>query len=133
MNRKKLLIRVFLLIFSILIVNYLAEKFYWYSAVWYFDMIMHFSGGLWVGLTAIWLLFGQKSYLDLSFILKILSSVLLIGICWELFEIIFYNYIAQNPFNILDTVSDLFFDLVGGLFAILYFGKRIMLKTGDKI
>ena len=111
----------------------MAEKFYWYSAVWYFDMIMHFSGGLWVGLTAIWLLFGQKSYLDLSFILKILSSVLLIGICWELFEIIFYNYIAQNPFNILDTVSDLFFDLVGGLFAILYFGKRIMLKTGDKI
>ncbi len=133
MDRKKLLIRVASLIFSIFIVNYLAGKFYWYSAIWYFDMIMHFSGGFWVALASIWLFSNTKSFFNKSFVLKTFSLVFLVGVGWEIFEIIFCNYIAGNTFDVLDTTSDIFFDLAGGIFAILYFLKRIMLNTGNTV
>ncbi len=133
MNRKKLLTRIVTLIFSIFIVNSLAEKFYWYSAIWYFDMIMHFMGGLWVGLVVIWLLSPQKTDPDVSFILKAIAGVFLVGVSWEIFEFIFYNYIAGNDFNVLDTISDVFFDLAGGTFAVLYFFNRIMFKTENTV
>ncbi len=128
MEKKKLFIRIVLLISSIFIVNFLAGKFYWYSAIWYFDMIMHFFGGFWVGLAAIWFLFNKKSFYDPFHLLKIISMVLLVGVAWEIFEFVFYNYVAENSFDVLDTISDLFFDLVGGIMAILYYTKCILLN-----
>jgi len=98
-------------------------------------MIMHFLGGFWIGLTFFYFfpntLESQK--LSLGLILKIILGVLLIGIAWEIFEFIFNNYFAQNPFNSLDTTSDIFFDIAGGAFAILYFLKRIMLQLEDSL
>ncbi|MDO8660089.1 MAG: hypothetical protein Q7K54_05870 [Candidatus Parcubacteria bacterium] len=124
MDRKKLLIRLTSLIFLIFIVNYLAHQFYWYSAIWYFDMLMHFSGGFWLGLTALW--FFSKTELSFRYFIKIMLTVLLVGISWELFEVIFYNLVAQNSFDTLDSLSDICFDLAGGLAAVVYFMKRIM-------
>ena len=43
-----------------------------------------------------------------------------LGAGWEVFEIIFNNIIAGNSFDLPDTLSDIFFDLSGGLCAILY-------------
>src|SRR3989344_6115892 len=54
MDRKKFFKRIVYLIFFIFIVHFFANKFYWYSSIWYFDIIMHFLGGLWVGLFFIW-------------------------------------------------------------------------------
>jgi hypothetical protein len=81
-------------------------------------MPMHFLGGFWLGLVFIYLFPLQ----DLSFksILKISLFLLLVGIGWEVFEIFTKNYITQNPFNALDTISDIFFDLAGGASAIFY-------------
>jgi len=131
MDRKKFLIRLALLIFFIFLVNLVALKFYWYYSIWYFDMIMHFLGGLWLGLAFFWL-FSFKE-LSLKLILKVILGILLIGIFWEIFEILVNKTIAQNPFNILDAVSDIYFDLAGGIFAILYFLKRIMFKQKSAI
>jgi len=91
-------------------------------------MPMHFIGGFWIGLATIYFL--APKAISFRSILIILFSVLLIGVGWELFEIFFNNYIAQNPFNTLDTISDVFFDLAGGSAAILYFLKTIM-RTGE--
>jgi hypothetical protein len=95
--------------------------------MWWFDMPMHFLGGFFIGLGLIWLLSYKDLNLELSFklILKIILGVLIIGVLWEVFEILVNNMLAQNPFNTLDTISDIFFDLTGGTFAILYFFKRI--------
>lgn len=98
-------------------------------------MPMHAIGGFWSGLFVIWLF----AYRDLSnespakLILKILFGVLLIGIGWEIFEFSANNYIAANLFlaNPLDSISDIFFDLSGGLVAILFYLKRIMLQSKD--
>lgn len=124
MDSKKLLKILVALILFILIVNFLANKFHWYFSIWYFDMIMHALGGLWVGFAALYL-FTPK---DLSWktICLVLLGVVFVGAGWEAFEFVFYNNLAQNPFNNFDTFSDLFFDLMGGTVAILYYFKRIL-------
>ena len=99
---------------------------------------MHFLGGLWVGLFFIW--FSSESLrLSLAFkaltlvIFKILLFVFVVGFGWEVFEFLFNNYIAQNPFDFLDSTSDIFFDLVGGIVAILFFLKKTMLSNENKV
>ncbi len=130
MKSRKLLIRLLLLIFFIFLLNYLAMEFFWYSSIWYFDMPMHFLGGIWLGLASIYL-FSLKD-ISLKSILKIFFIVLLIGIGWEIFEI-FIKFVTQNSFDFLDTMSDLSFDVLGGLFAILYFTKQIMSNKENKL
>ena len=116
MDFKRLLIRLVSLIFFIFLLNYLAMKFYWYSSIWYLDMPMHFLGGVWLGLIFIW--FFKLNEIRIKVILKIILCVLLVGILWEFFENIVNSYTTQNIFNVLDTISDILFDLSGGLFSI---------------
>lgn len=112
--------------------NFVATRLYWYVSIWWSDMVMHSLGGFCLGLAFMWFLLGKNSAFDLSFklILKIILGVLFVGILWELFELYFINYVAENSFNVLDTVSDLFFDLAGGTFALFYlfflFPKKVM-------
>lgn len=135
MDRKKLFKRLAYLVFFIFIMNFLANKFYLYSSVWWSDMVMHFLGGFWLGLVFIWMSFYKKTTLELDFslILKIIAGVLIVGIGWEVFEFYFINYVAENSFNTLDTGSDIFFDLAGGVSATLYFFKRIMITKDNTI
>ncbi len=131
MKSRKLLIRLLMLVFSIFVLNYLAMEFHWYSSVWYFDMSMHFLGGLWLGLVSIHLFSLENT--SFHSILKIFFMVLFIGIGWEIFEILIDKFITQNPFNFADTISDLFFDFIGGFFALLYFFKKIMPIKENKL
>ena len=124
MDSKIFLVRTFLLIFLIFILNCLAMKFYWYSSIWYFDMIMHFLGGFWVSLAIIW--FFHVKDVSLKLIFKIILGVLLIGFLWEVFEVVIDEIFSKNSFNVLDTISDIFLDLSGGCLAVLYFTKKIM-------
>ena len=124
MDRKKLLRTVVFLIIFIFLANYLALKFYWYYSIWYSDMIMHFLGGLWIGLAVIYLDPPHKpSFLS---VFRVTMFVLLLGVGWEVYELFAYNDIVHVSFNLLDTLSDIFFDLAGGLAAILYFFGKIM-------
>ena len=135
MDRKKLFKILAYLIVCIFLVNYVAVKLYWYNSIWYFDMIMHFLGGFFLGLSLIWLLSYKNLSIELSFnlIFKIILGVLLVGVLWEVYEILVNNAIAQNPFNTLDTLSDIFFDLSGGVFAILYYFKKTMLISKNEV
>ncbi|MCX6752595.1 MAG: hypothetical protein NTZ87_03840 [Candidatus Nomurabacteria bacterium] len=132
-DRKKLIKRLICFILFIFIVNFVANKFYWYYTIWYFDMPMHFLGGFWIGLASLYFLFTESKALTFQFIIKILLCVLLVGIGWEVFEILVNNVTIRDSFNYLDTFSDILFDLSGGVFAILYFFKRIMLTEGNKV
>jgi VanZ family protein len=131
MDPKKLLVRLLILVFSIFVLNYLAMEFHWYSSVWYFDMSMHFLGGLWLGLISIYLFSLENT--SFHSILKIFFMVLFIGIGWEIFEILIDKFITQNSFNFADTISDLFFDFIGGFFALLYLLKKIMSIKENKL
>lgn len=132
MNSKKLIKLLAILAVAIFSVNLLANKFYWYYSIWYFDMIMHFWGGFWVGLLSIYIFPPEGSITKSSF-LKVLLFTLIIGLGYEVFEVIFYNIIGQMVFSPLDTISDVFFDLSGGVLAILYFLKRIMFTHENEV
>ncbi len=122
MNRHRLLALLASLMFFIFIADYLARIFYWYYSISYFDMPMHFLGGLWVGFFFIYVL---STKTQPSF-LKIILWVLLIGLAWELFEFVVKNNIGGAPFDTLDTLSDLFLDVVGGLIAFFLCRKMAM-------
>ncbi|MCM2339052.1 MAG: hypothetical protein NDI62_01180 [Burkholderiales bacterium] len=122
MDYKKLLKYSAVLIFSIFLMNYLALRFHWYFSIWYFDMLMHFLGGIWLGFISIYL-FNFDSGSKKSFF-NIIVAVFVVGVGWEIFEIVVNAYTTENAFNFLDTISDLFFDTAGGVFALLYFLKK---------
>ncbi len=117
-DRQKLLKNIAYLIFAIFLMHFLATKFYWYFSISYLDMFMHFLGGFWIGLLYFYL-FPLKENYRISFF-RILIFVLGVGIGWEVFEMFVNDVVARNSFDYLDTLSDLFFDLFGGLCAILY-------------
>lgn len=123
-DRKKLFIRIALFISFIFIVNSIAVYFHWYSSLWWFDMIMHFLGGAWLGLLFLWL-FNVENF-SASLFFKVILSVLIIGLLWEVYEIVVNDQIAKNIFDYQDSVSDLFFDLSGSFTALFYFISRIM-------
>ena len=131
MNKKKLLKHLVLLMFFIFFADILADKFYWYYTVWWFDIIMHFWSGFWVALFFLYV-FYDRNIFSRKFLVVFLC-VLLIGILWEVFELYVHNYIGKEPFRPLDTISDIFFDLLGGISAILYFFKRTMLASKNKL
>lgn len=122
MNRKKIFIWLATLIFLIFSANFVANKFYLYSSIPYFDMVMHFLGGFWLSLAFIWLY--NKEKLNPVNILKIMLSVLAVGVVWELFEIVVNSSLAKNPFDAFDTLSDLFFDLFGAVCAVVCVQKN---------
>lgn len=124
MHNKRLLKYIVVLMLLMFLADKGASKFYWYNSIWYFDMIMHFFGGLWVGLFFIYVFSLSGSVSNLIF--KIILSVLLVGISWEVFEFVVNNVIGRIPFNTLDTISDVLFDLTGGFFSIFYLLRHIV-------
>ena len=131
MDNKILFRRVAWLIFFIFFMNFLAGKFYWYTSIWYFDIVMHILGGIFIGLLLFWFLNKKKITFNLIFALKAILGVLIVGILWEFFEIILNNIIAGDNFNIFDTISDLFFDLAGGSLASIYFLRKIIINKQE--
>ncbi len=103
-------------VFFVLGVNIIALHFYWYTSLWWFDMPMHFLGGFFIGLFGFYFLPDK--------FLKVFLFVFLVGIGWEVFEVLVDKNISHNPFNLLDTLSDVFFDLSGGLSAIMYLWRK---------
>lgn len=57
MDKKSYPTSLFIFVLVILIFQVVAEHFYWYWRIWWFDMPMHFAGGLWVGLSVLWFVF----------------------------------------------------------------------------
>jgi len=119
----KFLIRIFFTAFFIFFLHFLATKFHWYFSIWWFDILVHFLGGFLIGLILV-LLFYPKFFSFTNFF-KIFFGFIVIGIGWEIFEILVDQFITQNSFNFLDTLSDLFVGLGGATIALFYFLKKL--------
>jgi hypothetical protein len=99
--------------------------------MWWFDMFMHFLGGAWVALFVVWIFKYQA--IDNSKIFKITLGVLTVAISWEIFEFLVDGNLAKDGISVLDSISDVFLGLAGGLTAIFYSMKRLMNVTLDKV
>jgi len=115
------------LVGSICVLTFLALEFSWYYSLWYFDIIMHFLGGAWLGLFALWL-FPRHS------LFKILAFVFLFGFGWEVYELVVDYAVVHDfsHFDLCDTLSDLVCDMAGGMVAF-YIVKGSMLREAHTV
>lgn len=123
MDRKKLVKRVALLVIFIFFLNLLAMKFYWYSLLWWFDIPMHYLGGVWLGLAAVYFFPPKEG--SMRSVATIISIALFFILVWELYEFIVDENISKNTFDIMDTLSDICFGLGGAFTSVFYYFKRI--------
>lgn len=85
---------------------------------------MHILGGLWVGLATAWLL-GFLGF-RLSFVQIVLASFV-VGVSWEMFEYVLDIGGSAFMSYQLDSIKDVFDDIVGGALAgwiVRYFDGR---------
>src|SRR3989339_1196126 len=124
MDRRKLFNRQALLVAIVALVNYGAIKFHWYYSLWWFDMPMHFLGGMWVALLLAWYLSDESFSADS--IGRVILGAFIVGLSWEVFELLLNEQFVQNAYDLPDTLSDIFFDLSGAFTALFYIALRIM-------
>ena len=109
----------FALIILIALLHYLAlDRAYYWTIAWY-DIMMHFLGGLWVALAVLWVARTERIAFLVSCRWKsILAAVLVVGILWEVYELLFGLTFVSDPEYWGDTTLDLVMDLIGGAIGI---------------
>jgi len=114
MRKNSLLYTAFALIALLGIVHIIAETFYLYWTLWWFDNVSHFLGGLALGVFIVWFLNPEKR--SPGSFLTVLACLLALGVAWEIFE-----YINDLSYSIegyaLDTTTDLIMDALGATLA----------------
>jgi hypothetical protein len=124
MDRRKLFNRQALLVAIIALVNYGAIKFHWYYSLWWFDMPMHFLGGVWIAMLITWYLADEN--FTIESVGRVILGAFIVGLAWEVLELLLNEQFVQNAYDLPDTLSDIFFDLSGAFTAVFYVALRIM-------
>ena len=122
MNKFIILLGGLFFILLSLSINLLAKHFYLYWQSGWIDSLAHLSGS--IGVTLLFFFFYPRGDLFLS-----LFFILLVGIAWEVYEyqagLVFYSSSYLS-----DTLSDLFFDLLGGF--LVYYSVNFLVKKWPK-
>ena len=117
-------------LWAVIVVVWLFALYYnLFFLIWWFDIPLHFLGGVWACLFVRYVYVrcglelqgnGNKIALFVFFV----SSVMLIGVAWE-----FYEFIFDNMGSLSDTMADLFLDLAGATAAaaigVMTFFKKV--------
>lgn len=126
MLKTPLFIWIFITIAVIAALHFSALQFYLYWRFWWFDILIHFFGGLWAALSFLWLFFqfgftniikNNKNY---NLAVAFLASFL-VGVMWESFEYYFGIAVTDAANYTVDTMTDISFDLIGGFAAYCVF------------
>jgi hypothetical protein len=130
MQKSRLLFISFALVVILGGFHIVASTFYLYWTVWWFDNVMHFLGGLSIGLLSLWGAYmsgflGREARGRFRILLTVVISVLVVGLGWEIFE---YLFGISNPTlgetYMKDTIYDLSFDLIGAILVGLWGSRR---------
>ena len=114
----------------------------WYSSHQWFDIPMHFAGGLAIGLLAlaIWevcidsIVFHKtvtSFWRTLVYLVGIVGLVTIVGVAWEVYEFLFDTWASAASMEFRpaqmglgDTMADLCLDMLGGILAFAIGRKR---------
>ena len=121
-----------LLALSIALLQFLATTFFLYWVWWWFDIVMHFLGGVFIGSSMLWLIRYEVPVSirhRIPIFLTTFLGVLAVGVLWEVFEYVTGLYAAVN--YTLDTTLDLAMDIVGMLLAYLVL-NRLFFQSDTK-
>jgi len=126
MKRLKLALLVGGIGLIIALLHLLAINFFLYWDLMWFDLIMHFLGGVWVALLGFWIMAfftRAEEFSTRSIIYVSVFFTLGIGVLWEIFEAgAGISFVGKDMWG--DTLSDLALDIVGGLVSGFYISKR---------
>ncbi|MBL7045352.1 MAG: hypothetical protein ISR98_02020 [Parcubacteria group bacterium] len=132
MLKQKLFKEQFILVAIIALLDFIAINFYLYWTFWWFDIVMHFLGGLWVGLIVLWFFFfSGYVYKDIDLVkrskifLITIASVLFVGLVWEVWEVWAKLVFINEASYFVDTPLDLIMDTLGGITAFVYAKKYL--------
>lgn len=126
MARRVYILFILVILAAMAVLEYYASLNFWYWRFWWFDMIMHTLGGLSVTLAALWVIFLRKNEhpkeaRTSSVALVAFAAISIVGIGWEVFEIIAHRFFNLRTGGGWNAVSDLSFDLVGSSIAVIIF------------
>lgn len=110
-------------------VRALQESWYW-SFSW-FDILMHFLGGVCVALLIAYILIlirGKLVYDEFIQTAFVIGGTFVVGLFWEAFEHIFN--VVFDPLQSVDTVIDLLMDTLGAL--VVNWSLNISEKSNQK-
>lgn len=105
-------------VFSLLIavLNGIAFQYSLYWSVWWFDILMHFFGGALVGFFILWgAYFFRPPPARIPARGVVIGGALMVGVAWEIFEFIVGARVPDSHAYRIDTMLDLFMDVVGAL------------------
>lgn len=111
------------------LMQFLSFTFYLSWSYWWFDILMHFMGGVTGGLAAYWVLFHSGIIFQdpipskRKAVLAVLVSVMIAGVGWEIMEEL-YGITDSNEGHVFDVVNDLIMDALGAVSAALICRKR---------
>lgn len=128
MLKKPLIWEILALSVVVAVLHKIALVLFLYWTVSWFDILMHFLGGLLIGLISIFIFFIlrfvsiPKNHILNVFIITV-GSVLIVGLVWELWEV--FVGLTNVLKDQVDTAIDIVMDLIGASAAFLYAKKKI--------
>lgn len=125
--RRRMFMRAALATFGTFFLNTVGSWLSLYSILWWYDMPMHFFGGLFTALLVIVFLLRYSWFQNASFskiIITILAFTLVIALLWEGYEL-FVAIIVGNRHILLDSTSDIFFGLAGAVQALFIYFRHL--------
>ena len=109
----------FVVIVILFVLHCSALVYGFYDTFFWFDMLTHFFGGIVVVL-------GGSAFLSTRLprftrVKNLVMFVVGVGLLWELYEYLVQIVIPATPFvTLLDSLSDLGFDILGGIVGIAF-------------
>jgi len=125
--------QIFALFVLIGFFDFIANKFYFYWTVWWFDVMMHFIGGLLACMLVVLFLntyYKTKNLDKHKNKIIIILGVLIISVLWEIYELSIGSTSFADSDYMVDTISDFLMDFIGGFFGYLY-SYKVLLKTNN--
>ncbi len=135
LQQEHILKLLFVLIWVLTFVHIVAEYYFLYWRLPWFDIVTHFLGGIWVGLAVIWFYY-YSGYLrppvfpGKNMVWTVLGLGLAIGLLWEGYEVAVWLLSGAglpSPY-MPDTVLDIIVDVAGVLVSAFLSQKMILKK-----
>jgi hypothetical protein len=110
---------LFLLGGAVAFLHYRGITYDLYWALWWYDLLVHFLGGMWVALFFVWIVqwLGMSVTRTSAMFLIGIGATIVVGFAWEMFEL------ATGMVEIAywrDTLIDLVMDVSGALLGCMY-------------
>ena len=111
--------------------------FFLYTRFWWLDMVAHFLGGAFIGLSAIWLYFFSgyigkpERSTKFNYIWISLGVTLVVAISWEVYEYILGPFFTYENYA-RDTSTDVLLGMTGAFASSMYFLRTKLRISNEK-